>query len=792
MKLFGKGRKTNISSLLNIAGLAAAFAALYIILVQVNHDFSFNRGIRDSDRIYMIAIKSWYNSDRYMSWLNRPLGEGAVSDIAGVEAGGTAALFGLGGEVSLGEEQRMATRVSEMSDGARRMLGIEAVAGSWDDWTGDSTYAISETAARKLGLQVGDPFKIRVDTGMAAVGVPYDATVAVIYKDLPANSDLTSFEMFTNIGDRSIDNNGEWSFNYFVKLERGVSAEDFERTARQKMRDLITSVYGGCDDEDLETLSLHLIGIRDIYFDRNVDTVTAQGNAATTWTLLGIAILVVLIAFINYVNFFFAQIPVRLREVNTRKIFGCSRSRLVLSLVGESVTMVTFALVLSSVAVAAFGNTQWASLVDAPSAIAANPWIAALTALLGVAMSVAASLYPALYITSFNTAFALKGSLGSAGRGKAFRTALVGFQFAISITLIICALFIRLQREYMLHRDMGFDKEQVWSTAVTWSAAASRDAIESRLRSDAAVKDVTWADGNMISDSRMGWGRQINDRECHWLCYPVAPNFLRFMGIEVVEGRDFTDADRQSENGVYIFNEKARDEFGIEAGMLVAGHRDDPAEVAGICRNFNYSALRNSIGPFSFYILGKYEWRPLAQLFVRTEAGVDPAAFVGRLKRVLHEFEPRIAPDDFDIRLIDDTLQAHYTREKNFSMQITLFTMLAIIISLMGVFGLVMFETEYRRKEIGIRRVNGATITEILKMFNSRFVKIVAICFVVAVPVSWWIVNRYLESFAYRSPIRLWVFLAALLAVLAVTVAVVTMRSWSAATENPVKSLKNE
>lgn len=781
-----------MSSLLNIAGLTAAFTALYIILVQVHHDFSFNRSIKDSDRIYMVLMKDWTVEGRYMNWMSRPIGEALINKVPGVESGGTAVLTGLDGEVYNDDGQRISTKVSYMSEGARRMFGLEAVAGSWEDWIGDSTYAISESAARRLGLQAGDAFKIRVATGMAAIGIPDDATVAVIYGDQPADSDLNSFEMFTNIGDSDIDNQREWSYPYFIKLQEGVAAADYEQAAVKRIADSIMAVDGTYDNDDLERLSPHLVCIRDTYFDSSINTDSAQGNAVTTWTLLVIAVLVVLIAFINYVNFFFAQIPVRLREVNTRRIFGCSRSRLTLSLVLESVAMVAVSLVLGTVVVVMFGHSPLADLIDTSTAIGSNLWIAILTTGLGVVISVAASLYPALYITSFNTAFALKGSLGSAAKGKAFRTSLIGFQFTTSIVLIICALFINLQRTWMLRRDMGFDKEQVWSVAVSWEAAASREAVESRLRSDPAVKDVTWADGRMVSDSKMGWTRSIEGRLCHWQCYLAAPNFLRFMGIDIVDGRDFTDADRYCESGVAIFNEAARDEFGLEPGMHFSGHCDDRAEIVGICRNFNYSALRNVVGPFSLYIFGKNEWRPLAQLFIRSEAGIDVKAFIARVKGVLHEFEPRISPDDFDLQLLDSELQAQYTREQNLSRLVTMFTVLAIVISLMGVFGLVLFETEHRRKEIGIRRVNGAAVAEILGMFNARFVKIVLVCSVIAVPVSWLIVNRYLESFAYRMPMHVWIFAAALMTVLAVTVSVVTFCSWSAATANPIDSLKTE
>ena len=181
------------------------------------------------------------------------------------------------------------------------------------------------------------------------------------------------------------------------------------------------------------------------------------------------------------------------------------------------------------------------------------------------------------------------------------------------------------------------------------------------------------------------------------------------------------------------------------------------------------------------------------RLFIRTEAGVDTQALMDRTIKTINDLDPTLG-DGFSVWMspFEQAIENQYKKENNLSKLVTLFTVLAIVISLMGVFGLVMFETEHRRKEIGIRRVHGATVEQILAMFNSRFVKIVLVCFVIAVPVSIVIMRRYLEGFAYQVPLHVWVFAVALVAVLGVTIAVVTLRSLRAATVNPVKSLRTE
>ena len=802
-RIIKKGKTALASSILNILGLTAAFAALYIILVQVHHDLTYNKELKDSDRIYCMMVGDQFAEYGASCWINRPIAEAVIAASPDVEAGGCGYVGKNvpSADIFLDDNHQLSVKIGAFSNGGKDVFGFELVAGNWDDWINGVTYAISESTAQRLGVQVGDVAKLR-NKSWRGVTLE-DAQIVVIYKDMPANTDGATFDMFYNIGSQSLERWNEWGYNYFVKLCKDADPKDFDEAAKPAMKDAWMRMNGVDPtslseeerakwEENAPQTQLHLMKLTDTYFAENINAPGKTGNHTTTMTLLAIAIVVVVIAFINYINFFFAMVPLRLKSVNTRKILGGSRFSLVLSFVGESVAMVAIALGMAVAVITLFRQSTLASLIDTNLDFSENIGIVALTIGLALVVSVAASIYPALFSTSFNPAFAIKGTLGTTQKGKAFRIGLIGLQFTVSIVLIICSIFIQEQRRYMLNRDMGFDHEQLLTVQTTKKIGFDRETAESRLRTDAAIKDVAWGDGAFVVDERMGWNRNFKGGSVHWQCYPVSYNFLNFMGIEIVEGRDFTPADEQSENGVYILNETAQKMFDITLDDRISGHTDGLAEVAGICKDFNYSALRNEIGPFALYVFGKHPWRPCMQLFVRTEAGVNGSEVIARIQNTLHELDPNIAATDFDVQLFDQTLQEQYKKEQNLSKLVSLFTILAIVISLMGVFGLVMFETEHRRKEIGIRRVHGATVQQILAMFNSRFVKIVLVCFVIAVPVSVVIMNRYLEGFAYRVPLHIWVFAMSLLAVMAITIAVVTLRSLRAATVNPVKSLKCE
>ena len=788
-RIYKKGKTSLVSSILNILGLTAAFAALYIMLVQVHHDLTYNKGLKDSDRIYVLT-KQETRSTGYSSYLCRPIGEYVINASPDIEVGGCGRIAGVPAKIRVSDEQSPVSGSQvALNKGAREVFGFELVAGNWDDLTG-AALAVSESMAKRLGVQVGDVVKNLAETQWI------ETTIVAIYKDMPKHSDLSSFDIVWNMPDARLDEWKEFSYFYYLKLREGADPEAITEVAKPVCKQFFSEINGGVEvtDDDVK-FGIRPVLLTEMYFaDPNSNyTVGKMGNRTTTITLLVIAIFVVLIAFINYINFFFAMVPLRLKSINTRKILGSSRFQLVMSSVGESLLMVAIALGLAVAVVTLFRQSTLAALIDTPLNFGQNLGIAALTIGIALLISVLASLYPALFSTSFNPAFALKGTLGTTQKGKAFRIGLIGLQFTVSIVLIICAIFVHQQRDFMMNHDMGFNQENLLQSHVTWELANNRETVENQLKTDADIKDIAWGDGPFVANSRMAWSRPFNDNDVQWQVYPVSWNFLRFMGIDIVEGRDFTPADEQSENGVYIINETAQKMYSITTEDRIRGHKEVPAEIAGVCRDFNFSPLREKIGPFAFYVYGKEPWSPCMRLFIRTEAGVDTQALMERSIKTLNDLDPTLG-DGFSVwmRPFEQAIENQYKKEQNLSKLITLFTILAIVISLMGVFGLVMFETEHRRKEIGIRRVHGATVGQVLAMFNSRFVKIVLVCFVVAVPVSIVIMRRYLEGFAYQVPLHVWVFALALLAVLAVTIAVVTLRSLRAATMNPVKSLRSE
>ena len=788
-------RRYKASSQLNIVGLTLAFTACYIILVQVRWEMTYNRTLRDSERIYLIETTDWYEPGAWQSWINRPLSERLISSTSAIEAGGCT-WSGFGPTVVLRENaskmgyDRFNTYSGFISLSLLDVFDFQPVAGDVHDLKRAQSVIISRTTAEQLGVGVGD--MVWCDTEQPSAENARE--VVAIFEDFPQNSLLAVCKMAMDLGDRSLDEPSEWSYNYFVRLQPGTDpgavADGWEKF-------FIEMNPGEANEEGhLDTDPVRLSCIRDLYFESDSRVPCAQGSLVTTYTLLGIALLVIALAFINFVNFFFALVPVRIRTVNTFKVFGAPNSSLRFGFVFEAVGLVVIALLLAWYLSFAIQSTELASYISAPLNLAQNLPVIGILLAVAVVMALVASLYPAWYITSFPPAMVVKGSFSGTAGGRRLRTLLLGFQFTISLGLIVATGFILLQHNFMLRQEMGFDRRNMMAVQLSEKAALGYDALRNRLLADPRVVDVTGAEGRLVSANRMSWGRRYKDEPIVLQAYIVRWNFLKMMGITITDGRDFLESDERKETGMLICNEAARNEYKLELGDEIGGFcGNDP--LVGVCADFHFRPMQYNVVPFVFYVIPeemshKNGGRASQLLYLRYRPEADVEGVADYLRQCIAETDPHLTPGEIQIRTFEEELGQEYAKERRLATVVGLFTLLSVVIALMGVFGIVLFETQHRRREVAIRKVMGATTAEVLRLFNRRYVVLVVVCFILAAPVGFWIVDRWLASFAYRTPIHWWVFAAAFAAVLLVTIGTVTFCSWRTADENPADSVKSE
>ena len=791
MKEFFKNLgRYKVSSVLNILGLAIAFASAYIILVQVNFDLGYNKCFPDGDRTFRLELRGlWGEDNTWTPYLNNQSGHLFGENDDNVESFTSMNLSSWDAPLTVydfdgsDQPQDIVVRATTGMPNAPKVMGFSLVEGDMERLKEPGSVLLSESFAAKHGLTVGNAIKLSED---------YSLTVVGIFKDFPKSCDLYKLELF--MGEESdLSNSTEWSYIYYYKLISAEQKEQFMDNIYQKYYERIKEAGDTFDIEELKAdFPIRLTAVEDTYFASNTVSQGKTGNRTTTLTLFVIAVLIIVVAFVNFINFFMAMVPRRIRRVNTEKIFGCSTRRLRLGFVGEAMGLVALALLLAAYLVFMIAP-ELTGLISTSAELADNPMIALLIVAAGFVLAVVSSIYPAWYITSMPAAFVIKGSFGNSAAGRRLRYALLCFQFVISIALITCSIFIKLQHTYMMHYDMGFNKEHLLTTNLPVSINrefSTRETFEGMLKENPMIADVTFANGELVQQSRMGWGRGFKGEQINFQCYPVAHDFLQFMGIKLTEGRDFMVDDERAD-GVFIFNESARKEFNLVLGDKVSGHNDE-VPVVGFCEDFKFRPLQYGVSPFAFYVFGANGWRGYEHLYVRTTPHADLEAVRKHIVDCIVKMDASVKADEIVINGFDKELGAEYRSEQELTTLITIFSLLSIAISLLGVFGLVYFETQYRRREIAVRRVHGAQISQVLGMFVGQYVKMVLVAFLFAAPVSYLIMSRWLEGFAYHIPLYWWVFLIALAIVLVVTSAIVVARAYRAAKEDPVGALYKE
>lgn len=786
------------AGILNLLGMTVAFAAIYIIMVQVNYDWNYNSKIKDLDRIFVVTHKDWFDEGKYSVNMSRPVMESLIKQSSMIES--HAVIQGnIQTEIKIadGNDNRaFELNTMQVTSGTYDVFGIEAVAGTFQGIGEENVVALSERASRRLNLKLGDAIQLE--------GEKDKRTVSAIFKDMAMNSIFGETDLlYSNIYEKeSLDNFGEWSYRYFIKLNDKNNVNAFSENATNFTKNLVNEMISSNPDMELPTQeeideyvgrnTVKIFPLEGFQFELKItdNTIVYQCNIITTITLFIVSVLILVITLINYLNFFMAQIPAKLRSVNTKKILGSSRLSLVMGFMAESAALVVVSLFLSYIVIKIIGSSTYAELISCPLDLGYNAAVAILTVFVALIMTVSSSIYPAMHVTSFSPALAIKGTMGTVSKGKSFRYILVGFQFFISILFVLCSFFIKMQYDYMMNYNMGFNKESLFTAYVPVNSN-NHDLYTTELQKKTAIKEVAWGASSLVSVYRMGWGRDFNGKNISFISYPVSYNFLKFMGIDIVEGRDFTQADEKCEKGIFIFNEIAKEKFGFSLESKVSGHMGE-TDIAGFCENFKFKPLHYKEEPFAFYVFGKKPWWPVSHLYIRSNPGATYSEVLQAVKEVVADISPNFNTEEINLKFFDEELGTQYRKEQKLISLITLFTILAVIISLMGIIGLLMFETKFRRKEIGLRRVHGASIREILEMFNRKFFYILLISFLIAAPVGYIVMDYYYSTFAYRSPLHWWVFLLAFVMVAIITVGVVTLCSYKAASENPAETLKNE
>ena len=775
---------------LNLFGLTIAFAAFLLIVMQVDYEMNYDAMHSKSGRTFRLeanhgefehnAIHCLMFSDAFVnssahitdySYRYPFYGGERYCQIDEVDDQGEAKVFKENFQLCL-------PNISDVFDFHMKEGSVECL-------SIPGSVLIPESVAKRLfdkQSAIGKRIRMSGSSGWQPVSTTI-LTIGGVYKDFPGNTTVqnriyvpmdqldllkSSWQMYAN--------------EIYVTLDDPLNKEEvldhFNKTF-----DFAKSQMGSAQE-----IALRLTPLKDVYYTHDTTfDFNPKGHRETNYVLLGIAFLILFIAGINFTNLTTSLIPLRLKTINTHRVLGCPIYKLrAISLI-ESIVICLISYILALFIVNDLSYTPIANWVDADIRLSQYKGLILLTALIAILTGCLAGLYPAIRSTSYAPALVLKGSFGLSPKGKKVRVALIGFQYTVSIALIIVTLFMGLQNHFMTSSEqLGFNKDQVAIVNLTPEIYAKhKPQYIQKLKDYPGIEDVAFSVYELSKEDDMidlEYARH-EDKDVFFKVFYASENFLSVMDIQVEEGRDFTREDLNKAQSDYIINPAAERDF-----HLHPGDRFNDRTVLGVSKDFRFNSCRIASSPFVFALNNDIP-NPKLVSYIRFNSKTNLQEAVAHVRETLKEIDPTFP---FEISFYNTILNNLYQKEQTLGKLISLFGIMAILISIVGVFGLVLFETQYRRKEIGIRKINGATTGQILLMFNKTYIQIVSVCFIISIPIAWMGTQQWLENFAYKTPLHLWVFIVAFLIILSVTIGTVTFRNWQAANENPVNSVKSE
>lgn len=786
-------RRYRVATLLNLLGLGVAVATFYLFMTQVIYNRTYNHNIHDYKHMYRLEIYGGLFGEDWGCNICRPFVT-LLKEIPQVKDATYISPYINKTDVKVGNRTINVPLIHMGKPGIEFFTG-KLLSGSSKTCADGANVIINRSTAEKMFGTVNAAGKTFEDEN--GNGDKVTVTVVGVSEDMPDNCTLPN-GVYICENESVMNEWSEWSFNVYLRLDDGANPEKVERA--MKLAFMKANGYSEKDEKRFDkeaNMKFRITPVEDIYFSGVGPN--DRGNRGLVNVLTVASVFVLFIAMLNLLNFSLSEVPMRMRGINTRRVMGASVGSLRLKMIMENVMFAFVALLIGIVLVVAFQRSETCmKLVSGDIHFASHMVLAVLMAVSALVVGALSAVIPAFYSTSFAPAMVLKGSFGLSPRGRQLRMAIMAVQFCVAFALAIYIGVMTSQSSYIFNSDYGFNKNEVFYAMLSQEAKAKRDAIRSELKKLPFVESVGYAQNAIgTSDGYMSWGRGDNEHQMTLQVLPCDYEYLRTMQLEITDGRDFRESDMKT--GAYVLNEAAMKQYKWLAVGDSIGRQNEwgPTSnylIVGTCKNFRLKSMRcdNNNVAVAFIIFGPdmEQWGDRCdQVFVRVAKGQDKLEAKRRIAEVLNRLD---GSQKYEMEFLDDDLQWTYIEEFRFISQVKLFAIICIIITVIGVFSLTMFETEYRRKEIAIRKVMGSSVGSVVSLFALRYAVPLVVAFVIAAPIGWWLSNSWLQSFAEHTPIHWWLFPISFVAVSAVVVLTVVVQSWRVATANPVESIKTE
>lgn len=786
-------QKNKTHSILNLLGLTLGVTSCLFIFLVIRYELSFDTFHKKSDRIYRITTDMFLGTTDYVQSASYPVGAAVKDEFPEVEALSTV-YFENEGIVKASNQIYKETGIAYLSPAFFDIFDFGWLVGSPEQsLTAPNSVVLTESVARRyFSLKKSDDLSLSLGK-VVRLNNAADFTVAGVTRDFPENTDFP-FKILLSLSTLKPSDRREmtdwitlnWSVNHYVLLKQGVDAEKVNAQFPGFQKKHMSA-------DEATKRAMKLQPLNDIHFNDqygNWNNRTVTRSTILVLSLIGILLLVT--ACINFINLATAQSVKRSKEVGVRKVLGADKTQLIRNFMSETVLIVLTAIVAALVAAFIFFPTILKLLdMRIESHWFADPLLPVFLVGLLVFVSVLAGLYPSLVLTGFNPISALKGKVsGSRSSGNiGMRRGLIIFQFVVSQVLVIGTFVVAKQLELFRSQPLGFDKEAIVTLAMPESNVGQRQSLRNQLLEVPGVQRVSYCLNNPSSDGN--WRGVFNfpgsgADDIPIVMRPADPEYINTYGLTLLAGKNLSETDNL-ETGI-IVNEKvlrlmniANPEEAIGKQVTTFGRG---TTIVGVVKDFHAYTLHQEIPPVLLF--NDPNGARLAALKFNT---VD---LKNTLSKIEHTYKSIFPESVFEYQFLDDTIASFYREEQKLSHIFTIFSGIAIFIGCLGLFGLISFVSLQRTKEIGVRKVNGAKLIEILALLNRDFALWIAIAFVIACPVAWYIMNTWLQKFAYRTELNWWIFALAGVSAMAIALLTVSWQSYKAASTNPVDALRYE
>jgi putative ABC transport system permease protein len=781
--------RQKVHNFINIIGLAIGLAASFIITLFVVQELSFDRFHTKGDRIHLLPMTWKFGTNRSPTALTTSAAGFVMKDLfSEVETYARIQNFGMTFQHARGpiEENGIIAADSTFFD----IFTFPLIAGNPQEALKEpNSVVITENAAVKYFGEDWEKKDVMSQTLVAQTGKVYRITG--IAKNVPLESHIQFDVVLSMVSLPKNQTEPNWesaSMTTYVLLAPGASAEAIVADIPNR----VAKKYGADHNDNVE---LDLIPMHDVYLKNpEYPGIVPSGNIRYVYIFSAIAVLILVIAIINYMNLSTARSMERAREVGVRKVVGAVRTELFWQFISESI-LVAFAAVVIALGIAylllpIFNNISEKNLsID----LALHPeWIAALI-VVWLTISFLGGAYPAMILSSFRPVKVLKGKLATTGSGAMLRKSLVVFQFVISIFLIVCTLTINDQLNFMVHKKIGVDKEQLVAVQLDSLSRANISTIRSEFASITGVERSSSVSSTPINNGRKTTvvGGDIGDKQLILYNIGVDGDFVSTSGLELIAGTDLSREIQKDGRWEYILNESAVEFFGWTNETAIGkkiGLWSKEGVVKGVIKDFHFLPLYRPIEPLLIHAGRGNNYGLLSKVLIRVQ-GDD---MMGTVAAMEERWKKIVPGSPFTLTFLDQMYDKLYRSETRLSRIMNVFSVLAIFIAGLGLFGLASYTIMQRTKELGIRKVLGASLPTLLVDVSGSFVKLVLLACVLAAPISWYAMNSWLQNFPYPVDFSWMLVIVAGVSTLCVAIATVSYHAVEAARVNPVNSLRSE